>query len=90
MRRKAILTGLLFILLFCLPFIADTEKLAVSGDYSSLYESAGQGGLYNLDILGGEESVLSLACRGSVALVTRVEDWESEALVLTVFDVSAG
>ncbi len=90
MRRKAILTGLLFILLFCLPFIADTEKLAVSGDYSSLYESAGQGGLYNLDILGGEESVLSLTCRGSVALVTRVEDWESEALVLTVFDVSAG
>ena len=90
MRRKAILTGLLFILLFCLPFIADTEKLAVIGDYSSLYESAGQEGLYNLDILGGEESVLSLACRGSVALVTRVEDWESEALVLTVFDVSAG
>ena len=42
MRRKAILTGLLFILLFCLPFIADAEKLAVSGDYSSLYESAGK------------------------------------------------
>lgn len=90
MRRKAFLSGLLFILLFCLPFIADTEKLAVRQDYGSLYPSAGPDGLYDLETLGGEESVLSLACRGSVALVTRVEDWESEELVLTVFDVSAG
>ncbi len=81
MRRKLSLCILVFVLLCCLPFMAGAEGLSFGQQEDILRPD-----LYELQALGREGDIGFLACRGNIILTAGVDDWESESILLSVFD----